>query len=141
MADQVFNTFKKLIMDGSFNFGTDTIKVALMADTYTPNIDTQDYWSDVSANEASGSGYTAGGQALTGKTTSTDDTNDRGLFDADNPVWDPVTITARYAIIYKDTGTPATSALIGCLDFGSNQTATAGSFTINLNAAGLLALN
>ena len=47
-------------------------------------------------------------------------------------VWSgPVTLTARYGIIYKDTGTDSTSLLIAYLDFGSDQVATAGSFTID----------
>lgn len=141
MADVVYNGFKKHIMDGSLDLVNDTIKCALMANTYTPDIDADEFWSDVSADEASGTNYTAGGNALTTKTTTIDDTNDRGLYDADNPVFSNVTITARYAVIYKDTGVAGTSVLIGCLDFGSDQTATAGDFTVNLNAAGLLALN
>jgi len=140
MADVVFNSFKQYIMDGTIDLDTDTIKVALMTNAFTPNIDTHHFWSDVSANEASGSGYTAGGQALTTKAVATDDTNDRGTFDADDPSWASTTITARYAIIYKDTGVAATSPLIGCWDFGSDQSSSNGTFTINVNSVGILAL-
>ena len=53
---------------GHINWGSDAIKCALMGSGYTPNLSSQVHWSDISANEATGTGYTAGGQTLTSKT-------------------------------------------------------------------------
>lgn len=44
---------------------SDSLKMILLGSGYTPNLDTNVHYSDISANElASGSGYTAGGAAL-----------------------------------------------------------------------------
>jgi hypothetical protein len=60
------------------------------------------------------------------------------VLDSVDPSWATSTITARYGVIYRDTGTPATSALIALLDFGSNQTSTGGTFLITFSAAGIV---
>lgn len=139
MADIIYNSFKKKIMDGSIDLDTDTIKVALVTSSYTPNQDTHDFFDDVT-NEVSGTGYTAGGASLANKAVTADNTDNEGVFDADDVTWSTSTITARGAVIYKSTGTASTSALICYLDFGSDKTSTAGNFTIAWNAEGILNL-
>lgn len=139
MADVIYNSFKAKIMDGSIDLDTDTIKVALVTATYTPNQDTHDFFDDVT-NEVSGTGYTAGGATLASKTVTADTTDNEGVFDAADVTWSTSTITARGAVIYKSTGTASTSALICYLDFGSDQSSSAGDFTIQWNAEGILNL-
>lgn len=140
MADIIFNAFKANIMNGGIDLDTDTIKVALVTSTFAPNIDTEEDFADVT-NEVSGTGYTAGGAALANKTVSIDDTDDEGVFDADDVTWSSSTITARGAVVYKDTGTPATSLLICYLDFGSDKSSSSGNFTIQWGSEGILNLN
>jgi hypothetical protein len=137
----IYNTFKKLIMDGGIDLDTggDTIKVALTTSTYTPNIDTHDYFDDIT-NEVVGTGYTAGGATLANQATTVDTTDDEGVFDADDVAWTTSTLTARYAIIYKSTGTSSTSPLIGYIDFSSDKSSVTGTFTIQWNAEGILNL-
>lgn len=139
MANQLYNNFKKNIMNGAIDLDTDTIKVALVTSAYTINIDTHEFFSSIT-NEVSGTGYTAGGKTLTTPAVTEDTTNDRGVFDADDVSWTTATITARAAIIYKSTGSSATSPLIGYVDFGSDQVSTAGTFTISWNASGIVLL-
>lgn len=139
MADVIYNSFKKKIMDGSIDLDTDTIKVALVTSSYTPDQDAHDFFDDVT-NEVSGTGYTAGGASLANKAVTADNTDNEGVFDADDVTWSTSTITARGAVIYKSTGTASTSALICYLDFGSDKTSTAGNFTIQWNAEGILNL-
>lgn len=139
MANQLYNNFKKNIMNGAIDLDTDTIKVALVTSAYTINIDTHEFFSSIT-NEVSGTGYTAGGKTLTTPAVTEDTTNDRGVFDADDVSWTTATITARAAIIYKSTGTSSTSPLIGYVDFGSDQVSTAGTFTISWNASGIVLL-
>lgn len=99
----------------------DSIKVALVTGSYSPNIDTQDEWADVSANEASGSGYAAGGVSLVSKTLTYNSTNNYWTFDAADVTWTGVSVSFRYVVIYDDTATG--KPLIGYVDFGSTQTA------------------
>lgn len=140
MADVIYNNFKEAIMNGSIDLDTDTIKVALVTSTYTPDQDTHDMFDDIT-NEVSGTGYTAGGATLANKAVSQDNTDNEGVFDADDVSWTTSTITARGAVIYKSTGTPSTSPLICYLDFGTDKISTAGTFTISWNAEGILNLN
>lgn len=146
MASIVYNSFKSRILgnDGTIasaiNLKSDTIKIALLTSSYTPNAD-HDFFSDVSAYEVAASGsYSAGGATLT-TTVSTDDTDDEGVFDATDVSFTTASITARYAIVYKSTGVAATSPLICLIDFGSNYTSTAGTFSLPFNAEGILNLN
>lgn len=87
----------------------------------------------------SGQGYTAGGITLTSKTvTYTAGTNTLSLDAADlsltgNP------LGARYAVIYKDTGTPSTSPLLGYVDFDDDKVATGGgTLQIQWDATGVI---
>lgn len=139
MADVIYNSFKAYIMDGSLDLDLDTIKVALVTSTYTPNQDTHEDFADVT-NEVTGTGYTAGGEALANKAVTIDDTDNEGVFDADDVTWTSSTITARGAVVYKDTGTAATSLLICYLDFTTDQSSSAGDFTIQWNAEGIVNL-
>jgi hypothetical protein len=49
------------------DFISDTLKAALLASTYTPNLDTHEVFSDLT-NEVTGTGYSAGGTTLASKT-------------------------------------------------------------------------
>lgn len=141
MANLVYNNYKSLALKGSVALLTDTIDVALFKSTYTPNIDTDVFFSDISANETSGSGYTSGGVALGTKTVTTDTTNDRGIFAAANTTYTSVTFSdARYAVVYKNTGVAGTSPLIAVIDFGATQSSAGGNFVIQWNATGILLL-
>jgi hypothetical protein len=135
------NGLKTEILKGSVNMSTDTIKVALLTATHSTNIDTQKFWSDVSANEITGTGYTAGGQALANKAVTQDNVDDEGVFDADDITWATATITARYAVVYKDTGVAGTSLILAIIDFGANKTSTGGDFVIQWNTEGIINAN
>ncbi len=139
MANVIYNSFKKKIMDGSIDLDTDTIKVALVTSSYTPDQDVHDFFDDIT-NEVTGTGYSAGGGSLATKTVTQDNTNDKGVFDADDLTWSTSTITARGAVIYKSTGTASTSPLIAYIDFGADKVSSAGNFTIQWAAGGILTL-
>lgn len=142
MASVVYNTFKQKIMTGEVDLDTDTIKCALLDNTYTSDIDTHAAWSDVSAKEVSGTGYTTLGATLSGVTVMRDLTNDKGVFDANDVTWANSTITARYAVLYKSVaGSSTTSWLICCFDFTTDKSSSNGDFTIQWNASGILNLS
>jgi hypothetical protein len=140
MADVIYNSFKKSLLDGSLDLAGDTIKVALVTSGYAPDADAHDYFDDIT-NEAAGTGYTAGGATLSGKSVTQDNTDDEGVFDADDVTWTGSTITARGAVLYKDTGAAATSPLICYIDFGADKSSDGADFTIQWNAEGILNLN
>lgn len=139
MANQVYNSFKGDIQDGTIDLDTDTIKVALVTSTYTPDIDTHTVFDDIT-NEVSGTGYSAGGETLANVSVTVDNTDDEGVFDADNVTWTNATITARAAVVYKDTGNAATSPLIGYVDFGEDKSSSSSDFVIEWNSEGILNL-
>jgi hypothetical protein len=116
---------------------TDTIRVSLHTATYAPNQDTHTFFSDTT-NEIVGTGYTAGGVALGTKSTSYDSTTNETRLIAANAQWTAASFTAAFAVVYKDTGTGATSPLLGYVDFGGNETVTSGTFTIQWDATGVL---
>jgi hypothetical protein len=140
MANLIYNSFLRDIQNGTIDLDTDTIKLMLVTSAYTPNIDTHTKRSDVT-NEVVGTGYTAGGVTLAGKTVTQNNTDNTGVFDADNITIPTSTITARAGVLYKSRG-GASSAdeLIGYLDFGSDIISTTGDFNITFNAAGILTL-
>lgn len=140
MADLIYNGFKKNIMNGNIDLDTDTIKVALVTSAYTPDQDAHEFFSSVT-NEITGTGYSAGGASLANKTVTQDNTNNKGVFDADDVTWASATITARGAVIYKSTGTASTSPLLCYLDFGSDKTSSGGNFVVQFGASGILNLS
>lgn len=119
------------------NWPSDTVKVALTTASYTPNQDTHDYFDDVT-NEVSGGGYTAGGISLANKACTYDTSTNTVILDADDITWGGVTLTARYGIVYRSTGTASTSLLLGYIDFGADQSVSAADFKITWDAVGVL---
>lgn len=141
MADVLFNSFKRDIMNGSIDLDTDTIKVMLVTSSYTPDQDTHTKRSDVT-NEVAGTGYSVGGAVLANKTVTVDNTDNEGVFDADDLSWSTATITARGAVLYKSRGGAASADELLCyFDFGSNITSTAGTFLITWASEGILNLS
>lgn len=125
-------------MEADYDLTADTIKCALVTG-YTPNIDTHDFFDDVSGTEESGTGYTAGGATLASKTVTLDTTDDEGVFDADDVVFTGLDVgTPSHAILYKDTGTPATSLLISYIELGVASNGS--NYTIAFNAEGVINL-
>lgn len=137
MASGVYNRFKFGLMKAIYDLATEVVKAALLTNAYAFNADNR-FWSDVSGNEVSGTGYGAGGQTASSPIVAQDNTNDRASFDAADVTWANSTITARYAILY-DTAT-SSSDLICCFDFGQDYSSSNGNFTIQWNASGILLL-
>ena len=134
MPSKLYGNFLLKALNKEVDYDTDTIKVALLTSSYTPDQDAHDYLNDVSTYEVSGTGYTAGGNTLASKTATYDSATNVIILDAADTTWASSTITARYAVIYDSTGTASTSALIGYVDFGSDQASTNGNFTITWDA-------
>lgn len=124
IASAFYNSGKKKLWDGSIDLDSDTIKVAFATSSYTPDVDAHDFFDDIT-NEVTGTGYTAGGYTLANKSVTQDNTNNRAVFDADDLTSANTTVTFRYTIFYKSTGTAGTSPLICYIDWGTDRVYTA----------------
>ena len=126
MANVFYDNGKKNLLNGNVVLPTHNIYVMLVDNSYTPNQTSHEFRSSISG-EVTGTGYTAGGMALTTKAVTADTTNHRGKFTADNATWSTATITAYGAVLYRSRG-GASSAdeLIGYIDFGGAVSSSAG---------------
>lgn len=131
---QLFNEALSSLVKSEIDWETDTIKVALFTDA--PDIDADQFLSDLTG-ETTGTGYTAGGETLTSKTVTTDDTNDRAVVDAADVQWTGLSATFRYVVVYQDTGVSSTSRLITTIDTGSSQVIDNGTYDITWPASGV----
>jgi hypothetical protein len=139
MASKLYGNFVVKSFNKEIDWDSDTIKVALLTNAYTPNQDGHDYFDDVIANQVTGTGYTSGGNTLANKTNTYDSATNVIKLDADDVTWASSTITARYAVIYDATpATDATRPLIGYVDFGSDQSSSNGNFTITWDSTGIV---
>jgi hypothetical protein len=125
-----YNEFLAQMLNCELNLTTDTLKVALFPASYIPDPD-QRFWQAIASQQVTGQNYAAGGQLLTGGALAKQDASNNVKFWADDVVWSNSTLTARYAVIYKDTLDPATSPLILCFDFGTDKSSVNGNFTVN----------
>lgn len=141
MASKFYNNHLESAMNAMYAGGSvpsGTVKAALMTTSYTFD-ETDAFFSDLTG-EASGTGYTSGGQAIDGLTVTQNDAADGADLDFTDEVFSNITVTNVNAyVLYYDTGTPSTSELIAYVEFtGDPQSITSGDFTIQPPAAGAL---
>ena len=123
-------SFKKELLEGTHNFlnsGGSTFKLALFTSSATLGAATTAY---ATTNEVTGTGYSAGGLALTRVDPSTSGTT--ALTDFADLTFSTATITANGAVIYNSS---ASDKAVIVLAFGGDKTSTAGDFTIQFPAA------
>lgn len=120
------NSFKQELLGGVHDLDTDTLKVALIkaSPSGTFGAATTNY-SDLGADEAVGTNYTAGGQALDSPVISL--SGGTAFVDFADEVFTNLTISADGAIIYNAS---QGNAAVAVFDFGSTVTSTSGDFTI-----------
>jgi len=135
MASGIYNRFKANLMNKEVDLEADTIKVALMTSSHSFTA-TDNQWSDVSANETSGTGYTAGGKSLSNKSVTQAATT---YFNADDVSWSSATFDTSHAVIYDDSLT--NDDLICSFDFGGQQSISSGTFTIEWDTSGIITLS
>ena len=83
-------------------------------------------------------GTVGGGQALANKSVNDDAITQEGFFDADDLIWSNLTVTFRYIVIYKDTGDPKTSPLIGYIDLATDRSIVESNYMIQWASNGIL---
>ena len=117
-------SFKSEVYQAVHNLLTDTIKIALYTADASLNEDTTIYST---SNEVVASGYTAGGEVMTGVTLNTSGYTVYVNFA--NVSWSTA-VTARCALIYNAS---QGNKSIAVLDFGADKTSTS-TFTITMPA-------
>lgn len=129
MASIIYNSLMRNIVEGVVQFDADTFKVMLVTSAYVPS-KAHDFRNDVT-NEVVGTGYVAGGEATPVAITPGVNVLD---LEFDPVVWETSTITARGAVIYKDTGSSATDNLVAFVDFLTDQSSVAGDFNLSFSS-------
>ncbi len=107
MANTLYDSARQGFLEAQINWLTDTVKVLLVdAGAYTPNVSTHHFLADIQV-----SSRIAGPVTLTSKTTT------GGAADAADVTFTSVSgASIEMIIIYKDTGTEATSPLLAMID-------------------------
>jgi hypothetical protein len=125
--------------DSAIDVLADTIKVSLITNSATPNFDTDAGYT--ASNEVSGTGYTAGGNAVTTDTITV--SSGTLIYDGDDVSWTTATFSAaRAARGYDDTiTTPTADPLLWLTNFGADFAVSAGTFTIQWAAGGIWAID
>lgn len=132
MANALYPKAKEKFLDALIDMPTDTIKIALIdtgAYTYSS---TDEFWSAASA-ALIGTAATLASKTIT-----------NGVFDAADVTFTSVTgASVEALIIFKDTGTAATSPLIMYLDVAASGlpvTPNGNNIDVQFNASGIFAL-
>lgn len=122
MANSLYTKAKEGLLEGLFDLTDNTIKLAFVKSSYSVNLSTHEFLSDI--DEAH---IVATSSSLSGKTTSS------GIFDADNiNVENYGTSGFAYIVLYKDTGVRSTSRLIAYIDTATGLPAPATSEVISI---------
>lgn len=116
------SSFKQQLFQAVHNFDTDTFKLALYTSAATLGPTTTVYDS---ANEVVATGYTAGGQNMTGVSVSLSGTT--AFINASDVTWSGA-ITARGALIYNAS---KSNKAVAVLDFGADKVSTT-SFVVQM---------
>lgn len=138
----LLSQFDMVLTNSPVDFNTDDIRCALITSSLAPDPTTHDQWSDLSANEVSGTNYSAGGYDFGSLTV----TNNSGTIqlDAEDATWAQNAggfTTARYAVLLKyDTGTPGNSLIIGSADLGGDKGNVTGPLTLQWAATGYMTI-
>lgn len=127
----VCNSFKQELLQGLHDLDGDSLKLALIADGSVGTLDaTVTNYSDLGTDEVSGTGYTAGGEAVANVTVTTD--SGKAIVDFDDIEWTGASFTARGCLLYNAT---QGNAAIAVYDFGADTTITNGVFIARVPAA------
>lgn len=142
MANAVYNSFKKGLMQGSYNLGaTPSIYIALVTNSYSPDVDLHAYHDDlthVMTPSNAGASF-----ALSSPLVTTNNTSNQGVLDGSDILLANVTFgtDVRACVLFGSSGNgSANDPLMAYVDFTTDQSVTAGTFQITWASGGILAL-
>ena len=139
ITSAICSSFKQELLEGKHDFQTSgsgghSFKIALYTSSATLGASTTDYSATNEITNTSGTAYTAGGEALTN--TGVGLTSTTAFTDFSDVSWTSASFTANGALIYNTTtdGGSSTTDAVCVIAFGSDKTATNGTFTIQFPA-------
>ena len=121
-------SFKKELLEGVHDFTSDTFYIALFDENATLGPQATTVYS--TTDEVSGSGYSAGGAAITAVAPTSLGT--AAWSDFEDVIFSTVSITARGALIYNSS---KANRAVSVLDFGYNVSKIASDLTITFPTA------
>ena len=133
ITSAICTSFKVELLKGVHNFTAttgNTFKIALYDSDATLGASTTAFSTSEEITNTSGTAYTSGGATLTSVTPVASSTT--ALCDFADVSFSSATFTANGALIYNSS---ATNAAVAAIAFGSDKTATNGTFTIQFPAA------
>ena len=133
ITSAICTSFKVELLKGVHNFTAttgNTFKIALYDSDATLGASTTAFTTSEEITNTSGTAYTSGGATLTSVTPVAASTT--ALCDFADVSFSSATFTANGALIYNSS---ATNAAVAAIAFGSDKTATNGTFTIQFPAA------
>ena len=133
ITSAICTSFKVELLKGVHNFTAttgNTFKIALYDSDATLGASTTAFTTSEEITNTSGTAYTSGGATLTSVTQVASSTT--ALCDFADVSFSSATFTANGALIYNSS---ATNAAVAAIAFGSDKTATNGTFTIQFPAA------
>ena len=138
ITSAICSSFKQELLQGKHSFessGGHTFKIALFDSDATLGASTTDYSTSEEITNTSGTAYTAGGATLTN--TGVGLTSTTAFTDFSDVTYTSASFTANGALIYNTTtdGGSGTTDAVAIIAFGSDKTATNGTFTIQFPAA------
>ena len=133
----LYNNIKEQFLLGTIDLSSDTMWVTLHGGGYTPDVEADVGWGDVSGTEIPEYGnYTAGGIGISGSAVSQNLTT--GKWDALDVTWASLNLSGTapaYGVIWD--GTPAGDPLFGYIELGVTVT-NGGDYTLQWHANGIL---
>jgi hypothetical protein len=139
ISSAICSSFKQELLQGKHDFdanasGGDTFKIALFTSSASLGAATTDYSTSNEISNTAGSAYTAGGAALTN--TGVGLTSTTAFTDFSDVSFTSATFTANGAMIYntQTNGGSNTTDAVCIIAFGSDKTATNGTFQIQFPA-------
>jgi hypothetical protein len=125
----------KNLVEQDIGWTASVIHVMLMKAGWVIDQDAPENVTDLGANEATGTGYTAGGVIVPNRSVTIDAASNETRLLGDPVQWANSTITARGAVIYVNSGA---KPVLGYVDFESDRVSDQGLFRIEWPVTGVL---
>ena len=123
------------IGDSPMDLLSDSLRLTLHANTYTPNQNTDELKATATGELTTTGGYTALGQALASKSYVA--ASLITTFDAADITWTSTTITHRYGVIWDDTIATPADPLIMYVDNGGDVSTASTDLVYQWNVSGI----
>lgn len=122
ISQAMCSSYKEQLLGAVHDMDTDVFYIALYTSSATLSAATTIYST---SDEVVATGYTAGGNTLSGAAITLSGTT--AFVDFSDSTWTTATITARGALIYNSS---KANKSVAVLDFGGDKSSTAGDFTV-----------